>query len=67
MYGNGHTALYADVADAIVNDRDPYVDAKAGRDALEMVLAIYKSQKTGMPVDLPLEDFASLDMTGEFK
>ena len=67
VYGNGHTALYADVADAIENDRDPYVDAKAGRDALEMVLAIYKSQKTGMPVDLPLEDFASLDMIGEFK
>ncbi len=66
VYGNGHAALYADVVDAIESDRDPYVDAVAGRDALEMVLAIYKSQKTGMPVEIPLEDFASTDMEGEF-
>lgn len=67
VYGNGHTALYADVIDAIANDRAPYVDAKAGRDALEVVLAIYKSQKTGLPVELPLNDFASADMAGEFQ
>ena len=66
VYGNGHTALYADVMDAIESDRAPYVDAKAGRDALEIVLAIYKSQKTGQPVQLPLENFASTDMVGEF-
>ncbi len=66
MYGNGHTSLYADVIDAIQNDRAPYVDAHAGRNALELVLAIYKSQKTGEPVKLPLENFASIDMTGEF-
>ena len=52
--------------DAIEHDRKPYVDAVAGRNALEMVLAIYKSQKTGMPVKLPLDDFASEDMMGEF-
>lgn len=66
VYGNGHTSLYADVIDAISNDRTPYVDAQAGRNALEMVLAIYKSQKTGMPVKLPLKDFSSTDMQGEF-
>ena len=33
---------------------------------LEMVLAIYKSQKAGAPVKLPLQDFASTDMAGEF-
>lgn len=66
VYGNGHTALYADVIDAIKNDRAPYVDAVAGRNALEMVLAIYKSQKTGLPIKLPLEHFASMDMAGEF-
>jgi hypothetical protein len=52
--------------DAIENDRTPYVDAVAGKNALEIVLAIYKSQKTGLPVKLPLKDFGSLDMTGEF-
>lgn len=66
VYGNGHTALYTDVVDAIKNDRKPYVDAVAGRNAVEMVLAIYKSQKTGLPVKLPLVDFASTDMAGEF-
>jgi len=66
VYGNGHTLLYGDVVDAIQNDRAPYVDAIAGRNALEMVLAIYKSQKTGKPVSLPLEGFSSIDMEGEF-
>lgn len=66
VYGNGHTSLFADVVDAIINDRKPYVDAVAGRNALEMVLAIYKSQKTEKTVKLPLEDFSSTDMTGEF-
>lgn len=66
VYGNGHTSLFADVIDAINNDRKPYVDAYAGRNALEMVLAIYKSQKTGAPVKLPLKDFASIDMLGQF-
>lgn len=67
VYGNGHTSLFADVIDAINNDRTPYVDAHAGRNALEMILAIYKSQKTGMPVKLPLTDFKSTDMIGEFR
>jgi len=66
VYGNGHTSLFADVMDAIQNDRKPYVDAYAGRDALELVLAIYKSQKEGKAVKLPLENFASIDMKGEF-
>lgn len=66
VYGNGHTSLFADVIDAIQKDRTPYVDAKAGRNALEMVLAIYKSQLTGQPVKLPLKNFASIDMTGVF-
>lgn len=66
VYGNGHTSLYADVIEAIKSDRKPYVDAVSGRNAVEMVLAIYKSQKTGEPVRLPLVDFASTDMEGEF-
>ncbi len=66
VYGNGHPSLFADMIDAIENDRKPYVDAYAGRDALELVLAIYKSQKEGHAVRLPLENFASTDMEGEF-
>lgn len=66
VYGNGHTSLYADMMDAIKNNRTPYVDAVAGRNALEMILAIYKSMKTGEAVKLPLSDFASTDMRGTF-
>ena len=66
VYGNGHTSLFADVIEAIEQNRKPYVDAVAGRNALEMILAIYKSQKTGMPVKLPLTDFASTDMMDTF-
>ena len=66
VYGNGHTSLYADMIDAVNTNRAPYVDAVAGRNALEMILAIYKSMKTGAPVKLPLTDFASTDMKGFF-
>lgn len=66
VYGNGHTSLYADVMDAIKNDRKPYVDAVAGRNAVEMILAIYQSAATGKPVKLPLENVASIDFTGRF-
>lgn len=66
VYGNGHTSLFADMIGAIQENREPYVDAKAGKRALEMVLAIYMSQKTGEIVHLPLEDFASTEMKGMF-
>lgn len=66
VYGNGHTSLYADMIDAINNNRAPYVDAVAGRNALEMILSIYKSMKTGEPVKFPLTGFASIDMKGTF-
>lgn len=66
VYGNGHTALYADMIDAIQNNRAPYVDAVAGRNALEIVLAMYKSQKTGEPIQLPLVGFSSTAMHDEF-
>ena len=66
VYGNGHTSLYADVIDAIKNDRDPYVDAIAGRNAVEMILAIYQSAATDKPVKLPLKGVASIDFEGRF-
>jgi len=66
VYGNGHTSLYSDMIDAINNNRSPYVETQAGKNAIELVLAIYKSQKEGKSVKLPLTDFASTDMLGEF-
>ena len=66
VYGNGHTLVYADMMDAIANDRPPYIDGKAGRRALEMILAMYQSAATGVPVKLPLKEVASTDFTGRF-
>ncbi|WP_269476852.1 Gfo/Idh/MocA family protein [Hominibacterium faecale] len=66
VYGNGHTSLFSDMIASIKEDRKPYVDAYAGKNALEVVLAIYKSQKSGKPIKLPLNEFSSLDMMGEF-
>lgn len=64
VYGFGHTPLYADVIDAVLTDRNPYVDAEAGRRALELVLAIYKSAASGSVVKLPLNECATTDFSG---
>ena len=66
VYGYGHTPLYADMIEAIQNDRDPYVSAEDGKRALELVLAIYKSAAEGTTVKLPLEDCSTLDFKGRF-
>lgn len=66
VYGNGHTSLFMDMIKAIKEDRKPYVDAYAGKRALELVLAIYKSQKEKCVVKLPLTDFDTLQMKGQF-
>lgn len=61
VYGYGHTPLYADMIDAIENGREPYVDARAGKRALELVLAIYKSAATGEIVRFPMADCSTMD------
>jgi UDP-N-acetyl-2-amino-2-deoxyglucuronate dehydrogenase len=66
VYGYGHRPLYADVIDAINNDRQPYVTAVDGRNALELVLAIYKSAAEGKSVILPLDKGSTLDFKGRF-
>lgn len=66
VYGNGHTSLFKDMIEAIQEDRDPYITAVDGKNALEIVLAIYKSSFTGKSVKLPLENCASTDFEGEF-
>lgn len=66
VYGYGHTPLYADVIDAIESDRKPYVDAEAGKRALELVLAIYQSAATGSIIKLPLVDCRAVDFQGRF-
>lgn len=42
VYGEGHTPLYADLVDSIVNDRKPYIDGHDGRKAIEIILKAYE-------------------------
>ena len=67
VYNSSHNLLYADVIDAIKNDRDPYVTAEDGRKALELVLAIYKSAAEGKSVKLPLDKCSTIDFKGRFQ
>ena len=62
VYGNGHTSLFADMIEAIKDDRAPYVDGYAGRRAVELVLAIYKSQKENRSIHFPFDEFSTKDM-----
>ncbi len=62
VYGKGHTPLFRDVVEAINEDRKPYVSGEDAIIPLSIILAAYKSRKTGLPVNFPLEKFSSSDM-----
>jgi predicted dehydrogenase len=65
VYGFGHSALFRDFVDAVKHNREPLVSGEKGKKALEIILAVYKSQKTGLPADIPC-DFSTLGMKGTF-
>lgn len=65
VYGFGHTALFKDFVESMYKDSEPLISGEKGKKALEIILAIYKSQKTGLPIDLPC-DFSTSDMNGTF-
>lgn len=48
----GHARQYADVTAAILEGRQPAVTGQHGREALELVLAVYESSRTGKEVNL---------------
>ena len=48
-----HAAQIADLLAAVEEGRAPAVDGQAGRDALEIVRAVYESARTGAQVRLP--------------
>lgn len=62
VYGKGHTPLFKDVIDSINNNREPLINGEEGKKAMSIILAAYKSRKTGMPVKFPIDDFATIDM-----
>lgn len=62
VYGHGHTPLFRDMIDAIKNNREPLINGVEGKKGMEIILAAYKSQKTGMPVKFPMGEFSTLEM-----
>jgi UDP-N-acetyl-2-amino-2-deoxyglucuronate dehydrogenase len=64
--GNPHSGIVRDLCFSILENRPPRADGRSGQNALELVLAIYKSAKIKSPVGLPLEGFSTGDMVGFF-
>lgn len=62
VYGHGHTPLFKDMIDAVKTGREPLINGPEGKKGMSIVLAAYKSQKTGMPVKFPIGDFSTLDI-----
>lgn len=54
VYGNGHLDYYKNVIDSLEFNSKPLTDGYSGRKALELILGIYQSAKTGERVDFPL-------------
>ncbi len=54
-YSARHTLAIRDFMDAIDDDRDPIGNIQAGRDVVEMIVAVFESHRQGGPVTLPLE------------
>lgn len=52
FWKRGHVMLVADLADAILQDRAPFVTADEGRAAVDVILAIYESARTGCEVEI---------------
>jgi UDP-N-acetyl-2-amino-2-deoxyglucuronate dehydrogenase len=49
-----HQAQIRDFLQAVRDDREPAVTGKEARKSLEIILAIYESSRSGLPVSLPL-------------
>ena len=61
VYGNGHTVLFKDFANALIENREPYVNGEQGRIEDEIVLAIYKSTVEKREIEFPVENVRSKD------
>ena len=66
VYGFGHNPLYSDVINSINTHTQPLVNGEAGKRALELVLAIYKSAAEHTPVKLPLKKCSTMDFIERF-
>ncbi len=56
VYGDGHVRIFENFIFSIVHHTQPYVDAHAGRRALENILAMYESYFSKKIVNFPLSN-----------
>jgi predicted dehydrogenase len=61
VYGNGHTPLYADMIDAVISDREPYINGSEGKKAMEIILAAYRSDRDGRRISFPVGNISSIE------
>jgi UDP-N-acetyl-2-amino-2-deoxyglucuronate dehydrogenase len=62
VYGSGHTTLYANYIEAVNTQTEPLVNGTEAMKAMKIILAAYKSQKTGKAVELDGLHFSTLEM-----
>ncbi|HEX3018115.1 MAG TPA: Gfo/Idh/MocA family oxidoreductase [Caproicibacter sp.] len=63
VYGSGHNALYRNFITAVDTHTDPLVSGTEGIKGMKIILAAYKSQKTGQPVKFDDLKFSTLEMS----
>ncbi len=63
VYGSGHNALYRNFLEAADTHTQPLVSGYEGIKGLKIILAAYKSQKTGLPVKFDGLRFSTLEMS----
>ncbi|MCD6593985.1 Gfo/Idh/MocA family oxidoreductase [Candidatus Bathyarchaeota archaeon] len=51
-----HAALIKDFAEAVLEDREPFVNGAEGKRSIEVIMAIYKSGRSGEVVKFPLTE-----------
>lgn len=66
QFKNPHSGLLGDLIRAIREQRTPLASGQSGRDALELVLAIYQSALENRTVNLPVQDFSLKQMAHYF-
>jgi predicted dehydrogenase len=59
VYGQSHKAVIADMIEAIREDRQPRTHGREARKSLALVLAMYQSARTGVPVTVADEVWES--------
>jgi UDP-N-acetyl-2-amino-2-deoxyglucuronate dehydrogenase len=56
VYGQSHQAVIADMAAAVLEDRQPKTHGREARKSVALVLAMYESARTGGPVRMLVEN-----------